>query len=101
MTTVFKEFKKFLKDFRIIGLSTAFVVGMAASNFIQALINDIALPIIRPLVSGSTRWEDIILPIGSVNLRAGSFLSALLNLFLVVLFLYIFIAKLLKWKPKK
>ncbi|MBW3018154.1 MscL family protein [Candidatus Woesearchaeota archaeon] len=101
MTTVFKEFKKFLKDFRIIGLSTAFVVGMAASNFIQALINDIALPIIRPLVSGSTRWEDIILPIGSVNLRAGSFLSALLNLFLVVLFLYIFVDRILHWKPKK
>jgi large conductance mechanosensitive channel len=101
MVAVFKEFKKFLRDFRIIGLSAAFVVGIAASNFIQSLINDIALPVIRPLVSGSTRWEDIIIPIGHVNLRAGSFLSTLLNLILVVLFLYLFIGRILHWKPKK
>ncbi|MBW3013435.1 MscL family protein [Candidatus Woesearchaeota archaeon] len=100
--TMYKELVKFLKDFRIVAISAAFVVGIAASNFIQSLIKDIVLPILRPLIPiTAAKWEEIVIPIGSVNLRAGSFLSALLNLILVVLFLYIFIAKLLKWKPKK
>lgn len=99
---ILKEFKDFLRDYRIIALSVAFVVGLAASNFIQSIVNDIFLPILRPLISSrDIIWEEMILPIGSVNLRIGSFLSAFLNLFILLLLLYFFVAKILKWKPKK
>jgi large-conductance mechanosensitive channel len=99
---VLKEFKNFLREYRIVALSAAFIIGLAASNFIQSLVNDILLPILRPFISsGNTRWEDIVLSVGSVNLRIGSFLSAFLNLFIILLFLYFFIDKFLKWKPKK
>ena len=96
------DFKKFLRDYRIISLSVAFVVSLAASNFILSLVNDVLLPILRPLISSNeVRWEDLIFPIGEINIRIGSFLSASINLFIILLFLYIFITKILKWEPKK
>jgi large conductance mechanosensitive channel len=97
-----KEFKHFLKEYRIIGVSIGFIVALAASQFIQSIVNDIVLPLIRPLISSqSALWEDMLLTIGPVTLRIGSFLSATLNLLFILLLLYIFIAKFLKWKPKK
>lgn len=100
--SVLKGFRNFLRDYRIIALSVAFIVGLAASNLIQSVVNDVLLPILRPLISsGSLRWEEMILPIGPINIRIGSFLSAFLNLFFIILVLYLFIAKILKWKPKR
>ncbi len=99
--TLLEDFKNFLRDYRIIALSVAFVVSLAASNFILSLVNDVLLPIIRPFISsGNVRWEDLILPIGEINIRIGSFLSASLNLVIIIVLLYIFVTKVLKWKPK-
>jgi len=75
---------------------------MAALNFIQSLVNDIILPILRPIISSKiVKWEDMVIPIGLVNIRIGSFLSALISLLLILLFLYIFVDRILHWKPKK
>ena len=99
---LFKRFAEFLREYRIIAISVAFIVGMAALNFVQSIVNDIILPIIRPLISSkSIIWEDMVLPIGSANIRIGSFLSAFFSLLLIVLFMYIFIDRMLHWKPKK
>lgn len=98
----FKRFTGFLKEYRIIAISVAFIVGMASLNFVQALVNDIILPVIRPIVSRKfVIWEDMILSIGSVNIRIGSFLSAFISLLLILIFLYIFVDIILHWKPKK
>ncbi len=99
---IFKRFTEFLRGYRIIAISVAFIVGMVALNFVQSIVNDIILPIIRAIFfSESLMWEDTILSIGSANIRIGSFLSAFLSLLLIVLFMYIFIDRLLHWKPKK
>jgi len=99
---LFKRFVGFLKEYRIIAISVAFIIGMAALNFIQSLVNDIILPIVRPLIfSSADRWEEIIFPIGSANIRIGSFLSTSISLLLMVIFLYIFVDRILHWKPKR
>ena len=97
-----KQFKHFLKEYRIVGISLGFIVAIAASNFVQSLVNDILLPILRPLVSSeSIKWEEMILPIGPINLRIGSFMSTSLNLIIILLLLYVIVTKILKWKPRK
>lgn len=99
---VLKGFIGFLKEYRIIAISVAFIVGMAALNFVQSIVNDIILPLMRPLFpSKFAVWEDITIPIGSANIRLGSFLSAFFSLILIVFFLYVFVDKILHWKPKK
>ena len=44
--TLAQEFFDFLKTFGIIGLAIAFVIGLAASRLVTALVNDIIDPII-------------------------------------------------------
>jgi len=96
------RFKHFLKEYRIVGISIGFVVAIAASNFFQAIVNDLILPILRPIISSeSVVWEDLVLSVGSVNIRIGSLLSATLNLLIILILLYLFFDKLLHWKPKK
>ena len=97
-----KKFKEFLREYRIVGISIGFIVAIAASNFIQSLVNDILLPILNPLISNQNiRWEELVLPIGEINIRIGSFLSTLFNLVIILLLLYVLIDKILKWEPKK
>ena len=99
---IFKRFTEFLRGYRIIAISVAFIVGMVALNFVQSIVNDIILPVIRPLITNkAVIWEDMIISIGSANIRIGSFLSAFFSLLLILLFLYIFVDRILHWKPKK
>lgn len=100
--TLFNKFFNFIREYRIISISVAFIVGIASLTLIQSVVNDIMLPIIRPFVSSNSLvWEDIIIPIGSVNIRIGSFLSAFISFLLIILFIYIFVDKILRWRPKK
>lgn len=99
---IFKGFVGFLKEYRIIAISVAFIVGMAALNLVQSIVNDVILLFIRPLISSKVaRWEDMVVSVGSANIRMGSFLSAFFSLLLIVLFLYVFVDRVLHWKPKK
>jgi len=99
---VFKRFAGFLREYRIIAISVAFIVGMAALNFVQSIVNDIFLPLLRPIISRNTlTWEELVIPIGSANIRIGIFLSTFFSFLLIVLFLYIFVDRILHWKPKK
>ncbi len=96
------RFTEFLKEYRIVSISAAFIVGIVAFNLVQSLVNDIFLPIIRPLISSDAiTWEELVITVGTINIRLGSFLSAALSFLLVVVILYVFIDKILKWKPKK
>ncbi|MFH1426289.1 MAG: MscL family protein [Candidatus Kerfeldbacteria bacterium] len=98
----FKRFQAFLKEYRIIGISVAFIIGMAGLDLVQSLVNDIILPLLRPLFSARFEtWEDIVFQLGSANIRIGSFLSATISLLLIVLFLYLIVERVLHWKPKK
>lgn len=97
-----RSFKDFLKEYRIVSISVAFIVGIVAFNLVQSLINDLLLPIIRPIISNQAiTWEELVITIGSINIRLGSFLSALFSFLLVIIIIYIFVDKILKWKPKK
>ncbi len=99
---VFSRFKEFLREYRIIAISVAFIIGMASLSFVQSIVNDLFLPLIRPLISNKALiWEDITWTFGSISLRVGSFLSALFSLLLILLLLYLFVDKVLHWKPKK
>lgn len=98
----FREFTRFLKEYRVIAISVAFIISLAALAFVQSLVNDIILPILRPVLSPeSLTWEGMMLVMGPVNLRIGSFLSATLTLIMTVIILYVLIDRILRWKPKK
>jgi len=44
--SIIKEFKEFLKEYKVVGLAVAFIMGAAATNLVQSLVNDIIMPVV-------------------------------------------------------
>ena len=86
-----KEFKEFLDEYKVIGLATAFIIGVAATALIQALVNDVVMPLITPFIPGG-EWQKATFSLGPVIISWGHFLGAVIN-FVVLAFVVFMIAK--------
>lgn len=41
-----KEFVDFLKEYKVLALAVAFIIGSALTSLVQSLVNDVLMPII-------------------------------------------------------
>jgi len=48
------EFSEFLKKYQVIGLAVAFIIGLAASKLVTALVTDVVMPVVGVLVPAAT-----------------------------------------------
>ncbi len=88
---ILSEFKDFLKEYKIVGLAIAFIIGVASTNLVKSLVDNVVMPIITPFIPGGG-WESATLSIGSIVIKWGAFLGAVIN-FLVIALVVFFIAK--------
>jgi large conductance mechanosensitive channel len=86
-----KDFLAFLKEFNIISLASAFIMGAASTTLVGSLVKDIIMPILAPLLS-SDSWREATLNLGPVHITYGSFLAELVN-FVILAFVVFLIAK--------
>jgi large conductance mechanosensitive channel len=91
MGKMMKEFKEFLDEYKIVGLAVAFIIGVAATALVQALVNYIVMPIITPFIPGGA-WQTATAKLGPIVLSWGAFLGAVIN-FVVIAFVVFIIAK--------
>lgn len=94
-----KDFTDFIREFRVVSMGIAFIAGLAISDVIQAFVNNILMPLIDPLVSGT--WKTAVLKIGPVSLGWGVFLSSLIHFLIIMLVIFIVVKKLLRYEPAK
>ncbi len=45
-----KEFKEFLKEYKVMSIAIAFILGVAIKDLIKSLVNNIIMPVITPFV---------------------------------------------------
>jgi large conductance mechanosensitive channel len=84
-----KEFLEFIKQYKILGLAAAFIIGLAVNALILSLAQDIITPIIGFFIPGFESIADIRFgPFG-----IGNFIAAAIN-FLIVAIIIFFIVKL-------
>lgn len=88
---ILSEFKEFLKEYKIMGLAVAFIIGVSATALVHALVNDLVMPIITPFIPGGG-WENAKFTLGPVVLSWGHFVGALIN-FAVIAFVAFMVAK--------
>lgn len=93
-----KEFKDFLKEYKIVGLAIAFVIGVAATALVTALVNDIVMPIITPFIPGG-EWQKATFNMGAIVIKWGDFLGVLIN-FIIIALVVFFVAKFLMREEK-
>lgn len=99
---MFKEFLKFLKEFNVMALAIAFILGMASTALVKSLVDDIIMPILSPMLSGEG-WQSATLNMGPVSIAYGSFLAELVNFVILALVVFLVAKKILKMEeiPKK
>ncbi|MHA2182898.1 MAG: MscL family protein [Promethearchaeota archaeon] len=82
------EFLQFIKKYKVLGLASAFILGLAVNALILSLAEDIITPIIGIFVPG---FEDI----SSIKLGVfgiGNFIAAFIN-FIIIAFIIFLIVK--------
>ncbi len=95
---IFTEFNEFLREYKVMGLAVALVMGLAANTLIKALVDNIIMPLVSPLIPGGD-WQTAVWHIGPFAFGWGAFLSAVIY-FLIIAWAVFLIAKLVLREDK-
>lgn len=97
---IIKEFKNFLKEYKIIGLAVAFIMGAATTTLVKSIVDDIVMPLITAFLPNG-EWQTATWEWGSIIIKWGSFLGAVINFLMIALVVFVLIKALEKAKIKK
>ncbi|NTV00156.1 MAG: large conductance mechanosensitive channel protein MscL, partial [Methanoregulaceae archaeon] len=75
--SMIKEFMDFLYEYKVIALAIAFIIGVAATQLIQSMVNNILMPIITFFIPGGA-WQEATVSIGPIVISWGKFLGDLI-----------------------
>jgi large conductance mechanosensitive channel len=76
------EFKAFLIKQNALALAIAFVVGAALNTVVQAIVNDVIMPIVA-VAAPAGEWQTAMLNAGPFHFGVGNLASAVIN-FLII-----------------
>ena len=80
------EFKAFIETYKVMGMAVAFILGLYIGALVQALVNDLIMPIIQFATPGVV-WEAI-----SVGpFRVGHFIGSLITFLIVAFVIFIMV----------
>ena len=100
MGILLREFLQFLKEYKVVSLAAAFILGSASTTLVNSLVKDIFMPLLSPLFAAES-WREAAISFGTIHLAYGSFLAELIN-FIILAFIVFFIAKkLLRMEQKE
>lgn len=98
MVKLIKEFKEFLKEYKVLALAIAFIMGVAITALVKSLVDNIIMPIITPFIPGGA-WREATVTLGPIVMKLGAFLGELLN-FIIIAFVVFLIAKIVMKEEK-
>lgn len=99
MKGIISDFKVFLKEYKVVSLAVAFIMGGAVNTLVKSLVSDIIMPLITPFVPEGG-WQEAALSFGPFVIKWGSFLGEVIN-FLILAFVVFMIVKVLIKEDKK
>ena len=80
------EFKDFLSKYRVMGMAVAFILGLYLGSLVNALVNDLIMPIIELAMPG-VEWEAIT----AGPFRIGHFIGAVITFLIVALVVFLLV----------
>ena len=86
-----KEFMDFLKEYKVMALAIALIIGVAATALVKSFVDNIVMPVITPFIPGGA-WKTATFALGPVVIGWGAFLGELIN-FIVIALVVFFVAK--------
>ncbi len=95
-----KEFKEFISRGNVIDLAVAVVIGGAFTKIVNSLVDDIIMPIIGVIIGG-INFENLMLTVGTAEIKYGMFIQAVVNFLLIALVIFTIIKAINKFKKKE
>lgn len=92
-----QEFNDFLTKYGVIGLAVAFVMGVAVTKLVSALVADLIMPIIGAVIPGGD-WRAATLSLGKIKFLVGDFTGALIDFIIIALVIYFIVKAIVKEK---
>ena len=86
------EFIDFLSKYKVMGLAVAFIMGLYLGALVQALVNDLIMPVIGLAIPGLENLATIEVPVANQKFLVGDFLVALIT-FIIVAFVIFLVVK--------
>jgi large conductance mechanosensitive channel len=86
------EFMEFMKEYKVIPLAVAFIMGVASTSLIKSLVENIIMPVIGAFIPGGA-WRTATFAIGPVTIGWGAFLSELINFIIIALVVFLIAKK--------
>jgi len=83
-----KEFREFLREYKVMALAIAFIIGGAVTALVNSLVDDLLMPLITFFVPEGS-WEAATIALGPIILRVGSFAASMLNFLLIALIVFL------------
>ena len=77
-----KEFIGFLKEYSIIGLAIAVIIGGKLNDLVKSIVDQLIMPIVGLLVPGGD-WRQMAFEIGSTKFGVGIILGAFIDFVIV------------------
>ena len=90
-----KEFLGFLKEYNVVALAIAFIMGVAATSLIKSLVDTIIMPVITPFIPGGA-WKTATFALGPIVIGWGAFLGELINFVIIALVVFLIAKKVFK-----
>ena len=81
-----KEFREFAMQGNVLDMAVGVIIGAAFGAIINSLVDDIISPLIGLLFD--TDFSALVATIGSVEIKYGSFVTAVINFILIALVLF-------------
>lgn len=93
MQKLVKEFREFFMGGNVIDLAVAVIVGGLFAKIVQAMVDNILMPIIGILFGKPSFDQALILTINDSQIRFGAFLTVAVSVILTALAVFLFIVK--------
>ena len=94
MKTFLKEFKEFALRGNVVDLAVGVIIGGAFQAIVSSLTNDVISPFIG--LFASTDFSDLVLTLNGVDIKYGSFLTAVINFIIMAFVIFVFMKMLNK-----
>ena len=89
MKKFFSEFKQFAIRGNVMDLAVGVIIGTAFQGIVNSLVGDIISPIIGMIANQDL--SDLVLMVGDVPIKYGSFLTAVINFILMAFVIFCFL----------
>lgn len=93
-------FMDFLKEYGVIGLAIAVVIGSATKDLVNAVVDGLIMPLIG-IVLPAGQWQEYTVAFMTAEIQVGHLLAALLDFFIIALVIYAFVKLALKKEEVK